>query len=78
MGSTLIIPGEVGVATSPSAPLAPASTTGGGLAILEYATSGEVAFFSIVPGGKVAVYASSVNDSATTLGSGDLVREGEA
>jgi hypothetical protein len=78
MGSTSIIPGEAGVPTSPTAPPAPASTARGGLAILESATSGEVAFFSAAPDGGVAVRASSVNDSATTLGSGDLVREGEA
>jgi hypothetical protein len=56
----------------------PASTARGGLATLESATGGEVALLSTAPYGGVAVSASSTSDSPTILGSGDLVREGEA
>jgi hypothetical protein len=78
MGSTSIILGEADVPTSPIAPPTPASPARGGLATLESATGGEVALFSTAPSSRVAVRALSVNDSTTTLGSRDLVWEGEA
>jgi hypothetical protein len=78
MGSTSIILGEAGIPTSPTTPPAPASLAREGLATLEFTTGGEIALFSAAPGGRVAVRALSVNDSTTTLGSGDHVREGEA
>jgi hypothetical protein len=78
MGSTSIILGEVGILTSPTAPPAPTSSALEGLAVLKSATSGGVVLFSLAAGGGVVVPALSANDSTTTLGSGDLVREGEA
>jgi hypothetical protein len=78
MGSTSTIPGEAGIQTSPTAPPSPTSTARAGLATLKSATSGEVVLFSAPPSGGVVVCASSVNASTTTLGLGDLVREGEA
>jgi cytochrome c5 len=59
--------GEVDAPTSPTKPCAPASTTGGGVAVLASAA-----------GGGVVVLASSANVCAATSWSGDLVREGEA
>jgi hypothetical protein len=78
MGSTSIILGEAGVPTFPTAPPYPASTARGGLTTLESATGGKFALLSTAPRGGVAIRASSANDSPTTLGSGDLVREGDA
>jgi hypothetical protein len=78
MGSTSIIFGEAGTLTSPTAPPSPTATVHGGLATLASTTGGEHAVLSVAPRGRVAVRASLVNASATTLGSGDLVREGEA
>jgi hypothetical protein len=78
MGSTSMIRGEVGVPTSPIALHTPASQARRGLTILESDATDEVVLSSPAPGGGVAVRASSVNDSTTTLGSGDLVWEGEA
>jgi hypothetical protein len=78
MGSTSIILGEAGVPTSPIVLPSPASPARWGLATLKSTTGGEVVLFSAAPGGEVAVPASSANESTTTLGSGDLVREGEA
>jgi hypothetical protein len=78
MGLTPIILGETTALTSATAALSLASTACGELAKPASATSGEVALLSAAPRGIVAVHASSTNDSPTTLGSGDLVREGEA
>jgi hypothetical protein len=55
----------------------PTSTARGGLTTLESATGGEVALLPVAPQGGIAVRASSTSDSPTTLGSADLVREGE-
>jgi hypothetical protein len=78
MGSTSIILGEADVLTSPTTPPAPASSASGGLPVLEFATSSGVVLLSPVASGGVVVPASSANYSTTTLGSDDLVREGEA
>jgi hypothetical protein len=76
MGSTSIIVGEV-VTLMPPAESPPASKTRGGVSTLESSTGGEVALLSTTPRGGVAVCASSAKVSPTTVGSGDLVREGE-
>jgi hypothetical protein len=78
MGSTSIILGEAGVPTSPTILSAPTSPARGGLSTLESTIGGKVVLFSVASGGGVAVPASSANESTTTLGSGDLVREGDA
>jgi hypothetical protein len=78
MGSTSINRGEAGVPMSPTTPPAPASPAPGGLAVLESAAVAGVIIFSPAPSGGVAVPVLSANNSTMTLGSGDLVREGEA
>jgi hypothetical protein len=78
MGSTTMTRGEADVSTSPTTPCAPASAAGGGVAVLESVTSGGGAPLHRQPVAGVAVLASSTNDYAATLWSGDLVREGEA
>jgi hypothetical protein len=78
MGSTSIILGEAGVPTSPTTPPAPTSPARGGLLVLESAGGGGVVLLSPTAGGGVAIPASLANESNTTLGSDDLVREGEA
>jgi hypothetical protein len=74
MGSMLMTRGEADVPTSPRAPPAPASSARGVVAVLESVAGGGVAPLSLANGGRVAVLASSTNDYATTLGSGNLVR----
>jgi hypothetical protein len=76
MGSTSIIVGEVVAPTSPAEP-PPASKTRGGVSTLESTTGGEVAQLLTAPRGGVVVRASSAKVSPATLGSGNLVREGE-
>jgi hypothetical protein len=78
MGSTSITLGEVVAPTSPAKTPLPSSTARGGVSTLESATGGETAIHSTTPRGGVAVRASSAKASPTTVGSGDLVREGEA
>jgi hypothetical protein len=78
MGSTSIILGEAATPTSPIVAPSLASTHRGGHATLKSTTGGEAALLSAAPRGGVAICASLANDSPTTLGSGDLVREGEA
>jgi hypothetical protein len=68
---------EADTPTSPTTPLAPASSARGGLAVLESVAGGEVIPLPSVVSGGVAVPASSTNDYATTLVSGDLMWEGE-
>jgi hypothetical protein len=77
MGSTSIILGEVVAPTSAVEFPPPASTVRGGLPTLESAAGGEVALLSTDPRGGEAVRASSAKASPTTVGSGDLVQEGE-
>jgi hypothetical protein len=78
MGSTLITLGEANVLTSPRAPLAPASPPRNGVTVLESVAGGRVATLSSAAGGGVTVLASLTSDCYAPLGSGDLVREGEA
>jgi hypothetical protein len=78
MGSTSMMRGEAGVLTSPTAPPAPTSPARGGLPAPESSTSGGAVPLSPTAGGGVAVPVSSANESITTLGSDDLVRQGEA
>jgi hypothetical protein len=69
---------------SPTVVPSPASKVRGGLAILVSAIGGEVALLSAGPRGGVAacggvaVRESSTSDSPMTLGSADIMQEGEA
>jgi hypothetical protein len=78
MGSTSMIIEEVVAPTSPVEVAPTGSATCRGMSTLRSTTSGEVALPSIAPHGGVAVCASSASTSPTTLGSSDLVRDGEA
>jgi hypothetical protein len=78
MGSTSITRGEADIPTSLRAPTAPVSLARGRVAILESAAGGRVARLSPPTDGGIAILASSTDVYATTLGSGDLVRKGEA
>jgi hypothetical protein len=78
MGLTSITPGGIVAPTSPEEVMPSTSTTSGGFSTLASATGGEVALLSTAPRGGVAVCASSGNASPTTVGSADLIRDGEA
>jgi hypothetical protein len=78
MGSTSMMHLEVDVPMSPTAPPAPTSPACGGLLVPELATGGGVVLLSPATGAGVAVPVSSAKESTMTLGSDDLVWEGEA
>jgi hypothetical protein len=77
MGSTSITPGGVIAPTSPAEVTPPTSTARGGLSALESGVGGETALLPTVSRGGEAICASSAKASPTTVGSGDLMREGE-
>jgi hypothetical protein len=76
MGSTSIILGKVG--TSPTAPPAPASSAWRDSLSSNLPPATKSSFYHLQTDGGVAVPALSAKDATMTLGSGDLVREGEA
>jgi hypothetical protein len=78
MGSMSITFGEADIPTSPRVPLASSSSPCGRVAVLESVAGGRVTTLPSAASGGVAVLASSTNGCAAPLGSGDLVREGEA
>jgi hypothetical protein len=78
MGSTSMIVEVVVALTSPVEVAPTGSATCRGMSTLTSTTGGELSLPSIAPHGGVAVCASSASTSPTTMGSSDLVRDGEA